>query len=184
MKQYVDLQLQPSSNFTLNTLMNFVFGKVHLILVENKNDIGISFPKYWEKGLGEVLRLHSNENSLLRALVSPHIDKLRNYIKIGTITDVPPETQYRTFRRARSKSSLERCYRRSVRNGKITKEEAQARILQNKTSMLDLPYIKTQSLSTKQSFKLFVECGQITNKPSDGKFSCYGLSGIKTVPWF
>jgi len=48
----------------------------------------------------------------------------------------------------------------------------------------DLPWLNLRSLSTGQSFKLFIRHGDLLSTPVSGMFTTYGLSATATVPWF
>lgn len=48
----------------------------------------------------------------------------------------------------------------------------------------DLPWLNLRSLSTGQSFRLFIRHGELLSAPVVGMFSTYGLSATATVPWF
>lgn len=46
----------------------------------------------------------------------------------------------------------------------------------------DLPWLNLRSLSTGQSFRLFIRHGELLSAPVVGMFSTYGLSATATVP--
>jgi len=74
--------------------------------------------------------------------------------------------------------------RRSVKKGWINEEEAQQRIRTMEEARTDLPWLNLRSLSTGQSFRLFIRHGELLSAPVVGMFSTYGLSATATVPWF
>jgi CRISPR-associated endonuclease Csy4 len=68
--------------------------------------------------------------------------------------------------------------------GWLTEEEAQQRLLTMQEARTDLPWLNLRSLSTGQSFKLFIRHGDLLSTPVSGMFTTYGLSATATVPWF
>ncbi len=49
---------------------------------------------------------------------------------------------------------------------------------------LDNPYLELQSASSGQLYRVFIEMGEIQDKPVTGDFNHFGLSKSATVPWF
>ena len=93
-------------------------------------------------------------------------------------------TKYRTVQRVQVKSSRERLLRRSVKKGWITEEEARIKLADVTEKRSQLPFIRVNSLSSGQTFLLFIHQGPLTNSPVAGVFSAYGLSAEATIPWF
>lgn len=184
MKSYVEILIVKNVEFQETTLMNAVFSKIHLALVERgKQMVGVSFPKFGST-LGGVVRLHGKADTLKDVVSHPSLRGVRDYINIEHINDIPATTLYRVVQRVQSKSSIDRLLRRSVRKGWITEEEAITRGGAAAKYQVNLPYLKIRSASTGQHFRLFVEHHPLVEAPTLGLFSSYGMSGFSTIPWF
>jgi CRISPR-associated endonuclease Csy4 len=184
MDYYIDIQILPNPEFLDGTLMNEIFFDLHKVLAsDGKTDIGISFPNF-KKALGDVLRVHGSQNSLQRLMTLKWLARIVDYINVSEITKIPESACYRVVKRIQTKSCQERLFRRSVRKGWITEEEAALKIREKSNKTLSLPFLHVKSLSTQQRFRLFIEHGPITSEPVTGKFNAYGLSSNATIPWF
>lgn len=184
MDYYIDVQVLPHIEFSDSILMDELFSYLHKGLVQyGKGEIGISFPNV-DKKLGSLLRLHGNQLALERLMNSCWHNRLKDEIKVSAITPIPGEVTYRIVKRVQVKSNPERLIRRSVKKGWLSAEEAALKISNKTEKKLSLPYLKLKSISTGQSFRLFVEHGPILNKPKPGSFSAYGFSSDATIPWF
>ena len=184
MTHYIDIDILQDAEMNSNVLMNTLFAKVHLQLAKGEqSNIGVSFPNF-KKTLGDMLRLHGDKDSLQAILASNMMAGLKDYTKTTAVKQAPAHCQYRTVERVQVKSSLERLYRRSVKAGKVTEEDALVKIQTGTNKMLKLPYLQVVSKSTGQSFRLFVKHGQIQGNETAGAFTKYGLSSTATIPWF
>jgi CRISPR-associated endonuclease Csy4 len=205
MDHYLDLRIRPDPEFSTPQLMNILFQKLHLTLVDLRStDIGISFPEVDEKRptLGGCLRLHAQSERLQELIHHPHLNGLEDYMEIARPTPIPTQTQYRQVRRIQTKSSPERLLRRQMRRHGYADMEAarQAAIKsameQHSTSeaeatkyidrirTLSLPFVSLRSQSTGQFFRLFIQHGSLETKFTTGAFNSYGLSATATIPWF
>lgn len=185
MDHHIDLRLVPESLDSLSFIMNSLFGRLHLSLSKaGKGEIGVSFPDFNKRELGKVLRLHGKKPALVRFMELEWLRGFSDYIEASSIIAVPSNCQYRVVKRVQAKTSPQRLYRRSVKNGKITSEEAEAKIREYNITFLELPFVKIKSRSSGQFFKLFIHHGEIVSQEKIGKFSDYGLSSDATVPWF
>ena len=182
---YIEIKLLPDPEFKETVLMNILFSKLHLALTEKGNgEIGISFP-FFEKTLGDTIRLHGSQDALKRIQTINWLQGLQDYINVSDSLRVPARCEFRVVKRIQSKSSKERLYRRSLKKGWITPEEVEKKIKKQKEQYLKHPYIQIKSLSTGQSFPLFINHGEILESSMEGKFSAYGLSITNaTIPWF
>lgn len=184
MDHYLDIRLLPDPEFKETVLMNALFAKLHRALVQTgQGEIGVSFPGAG-KDLGDTLRLHGNRNALSRLMELGWIKGLRDYSDLSSIKPVPNNCRYRIVKRVQSKSSVARLYRRSVRKGWMTLEEAEKKIADHKVQLLKQPYVQVRSKSSGQFFRLFVQQEKCVDSPCEGTFSAYGLSGDATIPWF
>ena len=144
----------------------------------------MSFPAF-KKDLGNILRIHGSKDDLNCLMQLNWVGSLFSFLEFSEILEVPNSTKYRIVSRVQNKSSVERLYRRSLRNNKITKEEALIRLQKLKDlNYIRTPFIEMRSNSSRQRFKLFIEHGKVLDSPLEGNFSSYGLSNTATIPWF
>lgn len=184
MNNYIDIKILPDQEFSPSLLMNALFAKLHRALVEaGHGEVGVSFPQA-QKTLGDTIRLHGSQGALQRLMAIGWLKGLTDYTCVTAITAVPDNCRYRVVKRVQAKSSVERMYRRSVKKGWLTAEEAEARINTGKEQQLTLPFVQLKSQSSGQAFRLFIQQGKLLDAPVKGGFSAYGLSDVATVPWF
>ncbi len=184
MNYYIDIKVLPDPEFPAAVLMNALFSKLHRTLVETgQGEIGISFPNA-QKSLGDKVRLHGSQGALQRFMGNDWRKGLTDYTNATSIAAIPDNCRYRVVERVQAKSSAERMYRRSVKNGRLSAEEAEAKIAAVKDEHLKLPFVQIKSQSTGQSFRLFIRQGSLSDTAEGGRFTSYGLSGNATVPWF
>lgn len=184
MNYYIDIKVLPDQEFSPSLLMNALFAKFHHALVEaGHGEIGISFPQK-QKTLGDKLRLHGSLSALQRLMGLNWLKGLTDYTSVTAIIPVPDNCQHRIVNRVQAKSSAERLYRRSVKKGWMTTEEAEKKKSECNEQHLKMPFIQLKSHSSGQGFRLFIKQGKLLDLPQKGKFSAYGLSGDATIPWF
>ncbi|CAQ84808.1 MULTISPECIES: type I-F CRISPR-associated endoribonuclease Cas6/Csy4 [Photorhabdus] len=184
MDYYFEILVLPDPEFSKQSLMEALFAKLHRALGQVGNGrIGVSFPCA-RKTLGDKLRIHGASEALNDLQALPWLKGLRDYTEIMDIQPVPQDTQYRRVSRVQVKSSAERLRRRSIKKGWLTEEQARQRIPISKEQRTHLPFLLVKSLSSRQTFPLFIEQGPIEDKPTPGVFSSYGLSASATIPWF
>jgi CRISPR-associated endonuclease Csy4 len=184
-EHYIEILILPDPEFSESMLMNAIFSKLHRALTDVGNgQVGVSFPKA-KKTLGGTLRLHGNQADLERLMSVKWLKGLSDYLKTSEILPVPVPCKYRCIKRIQAKSSAERLYRRSVKKGWMTVEEARAKIVTVEDRKLKNPFLNLKSNSSGQKFQLFVEQCELLDQPQcDGCFSNYGFSDKKTIPWF
>ncbi|MEZ8147728.1 type I-F CRISPR-associated endoribonuclease Cas6/Csy4 [Enterovibrio norvegicus] len=184
MDSYIDIVVLPDAEITSPALMNNLFAKLHRALVElASGDVAVSFPKYG-KMLGNILRLHGTRDALDRLMVQPWLKGLRDYTSVSDISPVPDNVQgYRSTFRVQQKSP-QNIRKRAISKGWLSEEEALHKIPDSKQKRLSLPFIQIKSQSTNQEVRLFVERGELLDKPETGHFSSYGFSRTATTPWF
>lgn len=184
MDHYIDIRVKPVLELSINILLSEIFCAIHKALYsEASGKIGVSFPEY-KKTLGAVIRLHGDYQSLKNLINRDELLVKRSYFDATEITPVPSNAKHRTVSRFRVKSSASRIFRRFVRKGWLSQEEAESRLENMKPERCSLPYLQVKSQSTCQKYPLFVEHGDIVDKPVVGTYSNYGLSKVATVPWF
>lgn len=184
MKYYIEIKVLPDQEFSSSLLMNALFAKLHRALAEaGHSEIGASFPQA-NKTLGDTIRLHGSQDALDRLMNVGWLKGLTDYTHATAVASVPDNCKHRVVKRVQAKSSVERMYRRSVKKGWLSAEEAETRMNAAKEQQLKLPYIQLKSGSTGQSFRLFIQQGKIVDVPVAGNFSAYALSDVATIPWF
>jgi len=187
MNYYLDIQLLPSSDFSVQILMNTLYVKFHRALVAQKRfDIGVSFPdpEKTPLTLGALFRLHSNQISLQQFMDSNWlVGGMRDYVAYDRISEVPSAKNAWAVRRLQAKSSPARERARLIRRKNISEKDAFLLIPDTSAKKLSLPFVVLYSQSTGQKFRLFISqkaCQMLV----DGKFNSYGLSDVATVPKF
>ena len=185
MTHYQDIYLIPDEMTNASVLMNMLFSRLHVALVQlRKSDIGVSFPEA-DKTLGTCLRLHGQLPALLELDALAWPGPLASHIYKKNVLPVPERVQgYRTVRRRQFKSSPERLRKRFAQRHNLSLEEASQRIPDNVAQMTNLPFVQMKSASTGQRFRLFVEHGILKDQATSGVFSMYGMSATATIPWF
>ena len=184
MGHYIDIKVLPDPEFSFSVLMNELFAKLHRALVEaGHGEIGVSFPQA-QKTLGDTVRLHGSQSALQRLMAIAWLKSLTDYTCVTSITTVPDNCRYRVVKRVQAKSSVERMYRRSIKKGWLTTEEAETKINAGNEQQLKLPFVQIKSHSSGQVFRLFIQHGKLLDSPVKGKFSAYGLSDEATIHWF
>ncbi|WP_445493921.1 type I-F CRISPR-associated endoribonuclease Cas6/Csy4 [Photorhabdus sp. SF281] len=184
MDYYLEIRVLPDLEFSPQTLMDALFAKLHRALGQaGHGRIGVSFPRAG-KTLGNTLRIHGSNEALQDLQALPWLKGLRDYTEVTDSQPVPQDTQYRCVSRVQVKSNAERLRRRSIKKRWLTEEQARQCIPISKEQRTDLPFLSLKSLSSGQSFPLFVEQGPIEDRPTPGAFSSYGLSASATIPWF
>lgn len=185
MDYYLDINVLPDPEFKETFLMNALFSKMHRALVEVANtNIGVSFPEFKDKSLGNRLRLHGTQTKLTQLMELQWMKGLRDYTLQTDIQPIPQNTQYRLVKRVQAKSSIERLQRRSIAKGWLTTKQAYEQLSSIKPQRLSLPFIKLRSSSTQQEFRLFIQHEPLCDEIVSGKFNAYGLSNEATIPWF
>lgn len=184
MDHYLEIRVVPDTEFSEEVLMAALFAKLHRALgARGRGDIGVSFPQHRIKP-GDVLRLHGTLSSLSELEQMAWRRGLSDYCQCGNITPVPVATGWRCVSRVQVKSSPLRLLRRSVKKGWLSEEDAQQKLQTMKEEHTDLPWLTVRSLSSGQSFRLFIHHGDIVDSAVTGEFSSYGLSPTATIPWF
>ncbi len=184
MDYYVEIRLLLDPEFRETVLMNALYAKLHrTLVVEGHGEVGVSFPQA-KKNLGDTMRLHGGQAALQRLMSLNWLKGLTDHTNVSGILPVPENCRYRIVKRVQAKSSIERLYRRSVKKGWVTAEEARKKIPVRKSQRLKHAFVQLKSHSTSQQFRLFIHHGELFDSPRKGKFSDYGLSGDATIPWF
>lgn len=211
MKQYIEITLLSNPDINLFSLWSTVYQQLHLALVEvqdpqKKVPIGVAFPEYvvGEKSsvLGSKCRLFAPDQAALERLDIPKwLARLMDYVHITSIRPVPDKiTAYACYQRYQPKSNALRLARRYANRHAIDLDTAfsgpiQPRPAADGTSAapfrycelprqtVNLPFIRLNSLSNGQSFRLWIK-KSVVPSATVGTFSTYGLSSRSSVPEF
>lgn len=185
---YVDLTVVPDPETGVPALMGALCDRLHRSLVQLRLDsLGISFPQYSviPRNIGDTLRLHSSDAVLREFMSRDWMSGLRDHVRATSIAPVPAGALYSNFRRRQFKSNVARLRRRRMRRKGETAEQAAQALPDSTAEKPTLPYVHVRSLSTGQSFCLFIAMGDPFPVPIPGRFNSYGLGDDgTTVPWF
>lgn len=187
MDHYVDIEVRSDPEFPVNQLMSALYSKLHRALVaQGCARIGVSLPcmNVGVPQLGTCLRLHGELAVLSTLMASDWLTGMRDHVVIAQPVRVPDNAQYRIVRRVQVKSSPERLRRRQMRRHNLNEQEALERLPDESAHFTNLPFVQLRSASTGQSFRLFIDHGQVQSEAVAGEFSAYGLSQGATIPWF
>jgi CRISPR-associated endonuclease Csy4 len=188
MNHYVDIEIQPDPEIASNVLLNMLFAKLHRRLVEIQNDtqIGVSFPQINEERLhlGNLMRLHGSGQSLGKLFAANWLQAMADHVKQTEITGIPIATSHRYWRRVQVKSNPDRLRRRLMKRHSIDATEAIKRIPDSVAKSVELPWLKLRSVSTGETFKLFLKAHPVQSNAKVGTFNAYGFSVDATLPWF
>lgn len=185
MDKYINIEILKDPEFNTYQILSVVMRKLHQSLVELKcNQIGISFPKYKQEKLGNLMRLHANEQNLQALMATGWLNGLKDHLAVSDCLEIPKDSKFRTISRVQVKSNPERLRRRAQKRHGLSEEEARERIPDQIAKTTALPFVNVASASTKQKFPLFIQHGPIIHQSQQGEFSKYGLSSQATVPWF
>lgn len=185
---YLDIVVVPDAETGAPALMGALCDRLHRDLVQHRIDsLGISFPRYSviPRSIGETLRLHGSEDLLRDYMSRDWLRGLRAHVRISEVASVPDGVVHRNVRRRQFKSNVARLRRRRMRRKGETAEQAAMAIPAGAVERPTLPYLHLRSLSTGQSFCMFIAMGDPLPAPVPGAFNSYGLGECgTTVPWF
>lgn len=184
---YLDIRVVPDPETSVAQLLGALYDRLHLALVQQRTDrIGVSFPGYntTPRTLGNVLRLHGDEQALRQLLLTDWLKGVRDHVRLTEIAPVPPDATYRTVQRRQFKTNVERLRRRRMQRKGETEEQAKQAIPATVERRPNLPFVHLRSRSNNQSYCLFVALGPAASNASPGTFNSHGLSPTSTIPWF
>ena len=194
MKVYLDITLLPNDDIGHHFLWSKVFQQIHLALVENKNDSGLSsygvtFPEFnqQKRRLGRKLRVFAPDSHDLEVLnLSKWLDRLHDYVHTTHVLSVPAKVdQYVRFTRLQKKSSKERLARRAAKRSGISYEQALQERSNFQPESSNAPFIWMKSMSNGNPFRLLVSMEKMTELTSSHSlFNTYGLSRGAVLPGF
>lgn len=192
MKYYQDITIIACDEIGVYHLWEKIYQQVHIALVENKNekglsDFGLTFPEY--KGgnkprLGRKLRVFATTQAALERLnLVDWLKRLQDYVHITRIREVGEVKSYIRFSRVQVKSNKERLARRKAKREGISIDDALKALEDFSERTSYAPFIRVKSLSNGGSFRLLIEAQSGTG-PGNPAFSLYGLSKAGYLPNF
>ena len=195
MSHYQELTLLQHEEVPLFALWGKVYVQIHLALTElqaalGTGKVGVAFPEYRfdaavQMGrLGSKLRVFADDAAILQQLnLSQHLRRYADYVQLSAVAAVPAEHGLACYARVQVKSGAERAARRLIKRHPELNYETELARLQALSVHSALPFIQLNSLSSKQTFRLFIaKTAALTAQTGD--FGSYGLSNTATVPDF
>jgi len=187
MECFVDIALRPDPEHTANFLLGALYAKLHRALSpDNSMGVAVCFPGHQVRppSLGTRMRLLGARAALQTLAKSDWLRGLRDHVVVHAVADVPAHAAHRPMRRVQAKSSPERLRRRLMKRHGLNETEACERIPDSAAKTLNHPFVQVHSVSTGQTFRLFLNVGPEQPIPVSGEFNAYGLSQDATIPWF
>lgn len=184
---YIDLTVVPDPESGPSVLLGALYDRLHLALVQHPHhNIGVSFPGHCinPRSLGITLRLHGSDASLQQLLGTDWLKGMRDHLRMTDIAPAPADAPHRSVQRKQFKTNADRLRRRRMKRKGETAAQARDAIPSTVERVPHLPYVHVHSRSTRQPFCLFIALGPLSLTAVPGHFSCYGLGGPATVPWF
>lgn len=184
---YIEIGIRPDPEFTEPMLLSALLSKFHRARTElAQQGLGLSFPDYKKqpRTLGAKVRLHGSSDTLEQLMELSWLNGMRDHLFQSDILAVPEQVKYCTFARKQFKTNVDRLRRRRMKRKGESYERAMENVPASVARKPDLPFATLRSLSTGQTFPLFVEQGEISADAKQGAFNSYGLSTEATVPWF
>ena len=195
MSHYQELTLLQHEEVPLFALWGKVYVQIHLALTElqaalGTGKVGVAFPEYRfdaavQMGrLGSKLRVFADDAAILQQLnLSQHLRRYADYVQLSAVAAVPAEHGLACYARVQVKSGAERATRRLIKRHPELNYETELARLQALSVHSALPFIQLNSLSSKQTFRLFI-AKSASCAAQTGDFGSYGLSNTATVPDF
>lgn len=194
MRKYIQLTALPddSSGITLPVLMSQIVEKLHLLFVlqkkgNNSIPVGLSFPGYDSDSptLGNMIRIHGQEDELDRLDVQNSLRTLRDYIHITQSRPIPVRKLkgYVSYSRVRLDHSKDKLIRRYMKRHSKTFEEAEKHYSDYQSNNPpDYPFVWIVSQSTGQKYPIHLK-QQYLDKPGQS-FNTFGINPSSGVDFF
>lgn len=191
MNYYQEITLIPDGEVSLSFLWTKVFTQLHLALAEEQQREGmvktaLAFPEYQDKGLGNKIRIFApSAEQLERLHLEQRLKRLSDYIHMPKIREIKKHRiiGYSIYSRYQPDESVERKARRYARRHEGVSYENALDLLNQREKTHNLPFIQLKSVSTAQTFSLFIKKTPCQSEQS-GTLSTYGLSDNASVPEF
>ena len=183
MNSYIDIKIKLDGEMRENVLLNKVYIKLHHALFTLKSTgIGVSFPCY-KVMLGNVVRLHGQEDKLTILQASNWLGELASSCDISLVKGIPSEVLYRTISRKQA-NMTEAKLRRLIARDSISKDEVKGYKAKMFQQGMDNPYLELESASNGHKHRRYLVFGNIIQSEVLGEFDSFGLSKRATIPWF
>lgn len=186
MQYYIDIKCKTTKSNPLHVAFNNLFHKLHLCLAKLKSEnIGFSYPKRDELGLGDTIRLHSDKESLIKFLECGECPLDDNNLLFGKVSPTPATTTFEIVMRERKIKDGSR-YRRLIRRGNFTDSEARALRIKFMTDISTLPYVEIpSSTSGQRAYRRYFKISKACSASEVSTFNTFGESkNGATVPSF
>ena len=195
MSHYQELTLLQYEGVPLYALWGKVYTQIHLALTElqaalGTGKVGVAFPEYRfdaeaQSGhLGRKLRVFADDTVVLQQLnLAQHLRRYADYVQLSEVSAVPAEHGLACYARVQVKSGAERATRRLMKRHPELDYETELARMQALSVHSVLPFLQLNSLSSKQTFRLFIAKSEAMVEQT-GDFGTYGLSNSATVPDF
>jgi len=187
---YQEMTLLPSEEINCNFLMNKIYGELHKIFSEYKNDglvnMALSFPHYnlEQLSLGDKIRVFFyDEKQVETANLKKRFTNYQDYVHITNRRNVSESPMsYACFSRVQKKVNKERLIKRFASRHNMSFLEAFEKYKDFHEEKMDLPFVRLKSNSNNNLYTLFIKKTESEN--ITGTFNSYGLSKTATVPDF
>jgi CRISPR-associated endonuclease Csy4 len=196
MKFFLDLFIYPDECCNVNFILSKIYKEIHRRIVATRINVGIDFPNYSEKGLGDKIRLFTEKKEELQSFkIEEIIEGFEEFVESTKIRPIPLRkvSEYASIKRVRSthnSSKLKRLIKREMKRSGKTWEEVFKKytkdfniICKNK-KVPQFPFVNLESDSTKQKFNLYVKKETCSFKELENNFNSYGLSVGGILPQF
>lgn len=183
MEYFINIKIIPDQEMRENVLLNKVYTKLHKGLFTLKSTgIAVSFPSFKVK-LGDVIRLHANQDRLSELQAMNWLGGLSGYCEVSEIQAIPDEVKHRNVSRIQSNMTASKL-RRLIKRGSISQEEMNVYKTKMFQQSMGNPYLELDSASNDHKHRRYIQFGELLSQPIQGKFDHFGLSKAATVPWF
>lgn len=182
MKYYQEITLLPSAEVPIHFLWQKLYQPLHLMMVETKVQpetewLGVSFPQYTQRFLGEKLRVFAKTETVLQKMdFKKAFRNYDDYLHITQIRQIPESINgLIMFKRYQPKQNNQSHATRLAKRHGLEVDEAYQ--LLNAKPLQKLPFINLKSLSTKQDYRLRIQKQSIdSSQQQELKFNAYGLN--------
>lgn len=184
MKHYIDIKLLPDEEIPIYFLRNKVYNKFHKARFDlPTTEIGISFPHYEARLLGDLIRLHGTDINLDTLQSKNWLAGLVSYCEVHSIRAIPKQVRHRTIARKQA-NMTEAKLRRLIKRGSIAEQDIKGYKTKMFQQSMANPYLELKSRSNGQLYRRYIQFGELRFKSVEGKFDQFGLSNTASIPWF
>ena len=178
MKHYVEITILDTDN--KNHILSKLYSNVHGF-INNKN-IGVSFPNYNNKNLGNKIRIFSNTKNKLDNF--KFSEALSDYVQCTKILNTPDNVKkYCIYKKVNLKQNKDYLVKRCSKRKGISLNDAYELYCDFAFQHSSSPYITLKSKSTGKNFRIYINKIP-TNNLNFNNYSNYGLSNDSCVPEF